>query len=88
MKTREIDGIIYVEEPEKIDYYEFSYEHLGCDSIVDSDVVVNPEKVCVYAYARTKQDNRKLKTVYEKEYNDDKYLLMRNMSERQAMSIV
>jgi len=86
MQGKNIDGIIYFEKPYSVDFIDFGYAHLDCDSIItlessDSDEI---EVVC---YASEPKYNKTLREIFNSSYKNKGYCIMQHISSLEATSI-
>lgn len=80
-------GIVILDKPKTTNYYEFAYEHLGCDSIVSADTIKDPGHSIIYAYALDRNSNNDLHCLFEDKYDNEKYVIMHHISEREVYAI-
>lgn len=80
------NGIAYYDKPYKIDFIEFGYSHLNCDSIITEESI-DLDEVEVVAYASEEKFNAKLYDIYEQQYKNHGYRVMRQISSVEASSI-
>ena len=88
MDVKEKDGIAYLNKPETLDWLEFAFKHLGCDTITVDDEDGDLRKVTLVAYAVSEDKNLALEQVFRKNYNDGKHIIMSGISEVEAYGIV
>ena len=80
------DGIAFYDTPYKIDLLEFAYDHLDCDSII-SENDFESDEAKVIAYATEEKYNAELYDVYDKQYKNNGYRVMRQISSLEVSSI-
>lgn len=80
------DGIAFYGTPYKIDFIEFGYNHLDCDSIITEESI-DSDEVEVVAYATEGKYNAELYDVYDKQYKNNGYRVMGQISSVEASSI-
>lgn len=81
------NGIIYYDFPLKADRYDFLYNHLDCDSIVELNGDEDERTVYIIARASSEKFNRALEKVfYEKGY-EGKYIIMQGIDSKDVNSI-
>ena len=84
MKTTEKNGIIYFAQPFRIDFMEWLYTHLDCDSIIEKQTTYS-NLISVLCFAKSKEFNTRLREVRRNEYPDASVL--RGVDAREANSI-
>lgn len=80
------NGIAYYEEPYQTNLLEFAYAHLDCDSIISKNKS-EQDKSEVIAYATEEKYNIELYDVYEMQYKDLGYTVMRQISSLEVSCI-
>lgn len=80
------DGIAYFEQPYKVDFVDFGYAHLDCDSII-TEASAHYDEVEVVAYASEEKYNAKLYKIYEESYKGKGYRILQQISSMEASSI-
>lgn len=83
----ERDGVVYCEEPMEVNYIDFGYEHLGCDSIITAESADTEENSTIVAYASSPEFNRRLREVFRERFDGGRYVMMKHISEVQAHGI-
>ncbi len=69
--------IIICSPPLVMDMYDFLFNHLDCNSIVDRSEEGATKKIKILAYATSKKGNRALKKYfYDKKYQDNYNILI------------
>ena len=83
---KQYTGIIFYEKPYNINFIDFGYSHIGCDSIiVDKE---SPDgTVDVICYASEPKYNDTLYNIYNEEYKDKGYSILQRISSLEASSI-
>lgn len=81
-----IDGIAYYKIPYTVHYVDFTYEHLDCNSIIRKGNL--PKKmVDVIAFATAKEFNKKLREIYNTQYKQEGYVILRGIDSAEVNSI-
>ncbi len=78
-----IDGIIFFEP---VDFIDFGYEHLDCDSII-IDNNSDSDEIDVICCAASMEYNDALNELYEEKYKDKGCCIMQRISSMEATSI-
>ena len=81
---REKDGIIYLINPVKMNYSDWMFDHLDCDTIIQDDPT-NSDDITILCYAKNKDFNSYLRQVRNKEFPEDK--IMRAFDSREVDGI-
>lgn len=82
--TYEKNGIVYFEEPYSIDYSDWAFQHLDCDSIVERQDTYS-DTLKVICYAKSSEFNGRLMNLWRTEYANEK--LFRGMGASEVNSI-
>ncbi|MBR0090678.1 MAG: hypothetical protein IJP92_03155 [Lachnospiraceae bacterium] len=82
--TREHKGIIYFIIPPKVNYSDWAFDHLDCDSIIKDDPV-NSDDITVLCYAKAKEYNPYLRIVRAEEFPND--IIMGGVDSREVNCI-
>ena len=84
--TKEIDGIIYFDEPLKHDCIDWALTHLDCDTIIkDGDDVDDP--VEIICYASSEEYNSELRKIFNEKYKNDGYIILQHISSLEVNTI-
>lgn len=67
--TTERNGIIYFDAPEEVDYSDWAFDHLDCDSIITNDDAL-ADVITVLCYAKSKEYNAYLRAVRAEQFPD------------------
>lgn len=81
IKTNERAGIIYLLTPLKINYSDWAFDHLDCDTIIQKDET-NADDIVVLCYAKSKEYNSYLRKVRTDEFPND--MIMRGVDSREV----
>ena len=87
MRNNTNDGVIHFDEPKVLNFYEFAYKHLNCDSIAVAATVDTPLAMQIVAYASSKEYNSTLLDLFLKKYQNGKYVIMRHISDKEVDAI-
>ena len=79
------DGIAYYERPYVVNFIQFGYEHLDCDSIISGKGVTDG-LVEVVAYSTAEEFNTHLYEIFNTKYVEG-YCILQQISSMEAASI-
>ena len=80
-------NIIVCKPPIEVNRYEFLFEHLDCDCIVDKSSESETKKVRVIAYSPSKENNRSLREYFRKSGYQGKYRILQGIDSQEVYSI-
>ena len=82
------EGIYFYDNPLTIDRYKFLYEHMDCDSIIESKPEDDEDGIIyVLAYAIKKEFNKKLEALFYNNNYSGRYVILRGIDSKEAGSI-
>lgn len=88
MGEQKYRGVIILEKPQAVDYFEFIFNHLDCDFIMAKNGTDDNDMVYVVAYADSKESNGILWALFEEKYNNGNYSIGSHISKEQMNAIV
>jgi len=88
MQVKNVNGIIYFEEPYIVNFVTFGYDHLDCDSIITRRSALSGKaEVELICYASSKEYNNRLRELINTRYNGNDYCIMQRISSEEASCI-
>ena len=80
------NGIVQFDEPYYIDFAQFCYAHLDCDSII-LDEIRDDDLIGVVCFAASENDNSTLQDLFDKSYRGKGYCIMRRLGSESVDNI-
>ena len=87
MKMHEENGIVYYDEPYRVNYLDFLYQHLDCDAIIKRDDAGTYENVQIVAYSVAKEKNELLWRIFREKYTGSDYVIGSHISKERINAI-
>ncbi len=82
-----LNGIVIYDTPMKADRYEFLYDHLDCDSIVELNENDDDRTVYIIARAISEEFNKVLEKMFYENGYEGKYIIMQGIDSKEVNSI-
>lgn len=87
MDKEDYNGIFFFNPPKRVDYFDFVFEHLDCDFIMENDEG-DDDLITVVAYAGAKENNAALWMLFKARYENGGYSIGSHISKEQMNAIV